>query len=232
LNRLLSLYGLAAAGRFETEVFTPATLVGLERYRARIQATFAPPGWGGLTVRAAWGPSCGGAGVDLEVQASASSVGQLRDLEVVVQSQWRRRDEPESPAARARRVWPRDARSAAFSYDGREPARVLHALTTQGPATLPQPQVLLPPGPEANARYIEMVQPNDVARIVRLEPSEPEGPLLENLALRYALFGHDFEKGVVFRARLRACWLSDRATAREAATLYREFLAEPLPLGP
>ena len=67
-------------------MFTPATLVSVERYRARVQATFAPPGWGGLTVRAAWSPSCGGAGVDLEVQASASSVGLLRDVEVIVQS--------------------------------------------------------------------------------------------------------------------------------------------------
>ena len=76
--------GLAAAGRFETDVFTPATLVSVERYRARVQAMFAPPGWGGLVVRAAWGPSCGGAGVDLEVQASATSVGLLSAVEVVI----------------------------------------------------------------------------------------------------------------------------------------------------
>src|SRR4029077_2155696 len=69
VSKLLSLHGLAAAGRFETHVFTPATLVFVERYRSRVQATFAPPGWGGLIVRAAWSPACAGEGLDLEVQA-------------------------------------------------------------------------------------------------------------------------------------------------------------------
>ena len=75
-------------GRLETQVFSPATLVNVERYRASVQATFAPKGWGGLTVRAAWSPSSGGGAIDLEVQASASSVGVLRDVEVIVQSLW------------------------------------------------------------------------------------------------------------------------------------------------
>ena len=72
---LLSMYALAAPGRFDDAAFTAATLVGVEQYRSRIQATFAPADWGGLIVRAAWSPSCEGAGVDLEVQASASFGG-------------------------------------------------------------------------------------------------------------------------------------------------------------
>ena len=67
------------AGRFEDRgIYAATALVGVERYRSRIQATFAPADWGGLTVRAAWSPSCNGAGVDLEVQASATSVGLLQ----------------------------------------------------------------------------------------------------------------------------------------------------------
>ena len=38
----LSLHGLAAPGRYEDTAFTAATLVGVERYRARIQATLRP----------------------------------------------------------------------------------------------------------------------------------------------------------------------------------------------
>jgi hypothetical protein len=231
-SSLLSLYGLAALGRFETEVFTPATLVNVERYRSRVQATFAAPGWGGLTVRAAWSPSCGGAGVDLEVQASASSVGQLYAVEMIVQSQWRRTDDFDPLEDMARSVQARDARSAALSYDGRESAASLRGLTTLRPLVAERPHVFVPPGGEGGFWYVEMVQPNDVSRQIRLEPRDPVLPLLERLAMQYALFGHDFEKGVVFRARLRACWFPALTCAPDAIALYQQFLNEPLPLGP
>jgi hypothetical protein len=229
---VLSLHGIAAAGRFESQVFTPGALIKVERYRSRVQATFVPSGWGGLTVRAAWSPTCGGAGIDLEVQASATSVGLLRDVEVMVQSRWERAGARDPSTAMSRWITPRDARSATLSYDGREAAADLRRLTTLPIREGSRTGIFTPPGVAQSAYYIEMVQPNDVARQIRVEPSEPELSDLKSLILRYALFGHDIEKGVVFRARMRACWVTSDKYARGAQSLYQEFLNEPPPLGP
>jgi hypothetical protein len=227
---LLSLHGLKAPGRFEDRVFTGTTLVGVERYRSRIQATYAPRDWGGLTVRAAWSPACNGAGVDLEVQASASSVGLLHDVEVMVQSRSERSD---GAAARTeRRVLPRDARAAAFSYDGRESAGDLRSLVTLALSDLPRFHAVSPPGLADGRSYLEMVAPNDVARLVMTLSSESRSPLALPVAHTYGLFGHEFEKGVVFRARLRGCWIRSETPPEEANELYRQFLDEPPPLGP
>src|SRR5208282_4662545 len=112
--KLLSLDGLAQAGRFERGAFTAATLVGFERRRARVQATFAPPGWGGLVVRVVWSLDAPREAIDVLVQVSATSVGELRALEVMVLSQ------PggvpgKQPTVPASRVEARDASSAALS---------------------------------------------------------------------------------------------------------------------
>jgi hypothetical protein len=227
---LLSLHALAARGRFEDRVFTAATLVGIERYHSRIQATFAPVDWGGLIVRAAWSPSCGGAGVDLEVQASATSAGLLHDLEVMVQSRWRRTDRPAT--ATVRRVVPRDSRSAALSYDGRESAGALSGLVNLAMIDSPRFHTVTAPGTDDGLCYVEMVLPNDVARFIRQESSEPGSPLPEPMAFTYGLFGHDFEKGVVFRARLRGYWIDFKTCTRNPAELYQQFVNEPPPLGP
>jgi hypothetical protein len=231
-SKLLSLNGLAAAGRFDSQVFSPATLVTVERYRSRVQATFAPPGWGGLTVRAAWSPSCAGVGVDLEIQAVASTVGELEAVEVFVQSQWRFCGETDQASVVGTHVRPRDVHSAALSYDGRETADDLRSLRTEPIIDPPTPVPFTPPGVESDFHYLEMAQPNDVARQIRQQARKPPLSLLESLTLRYGLFGHDFEKGVVFRARLRACWLRSKGDAMRAVRLHREFLDEPLPLGP
>jgi hypothetical protein len=228
---LLSIYGLAAPGRFEDTVFTAATLVGVERYRSRIQATFAPADWGGLTVRAAWSPSCGGTGVDLEVQASASSVGLLHDVEVIVQSRWQRSDMP-AMAVTERRVLARDARAAVLSYDGRETAGDLRSLATLPMMDSPRFHTVPSRGQEDELSYVEMVSPDDVARFMWLASIESRSPAAETLAFTYGLFGHDFEKGVVFRARLRGCWVNAMMRTRDPGELYRQFLAEPPPLGP
>ena len=227
---LLSLHGLTAPGRFEDRVFTGTTLVGVERYRSRIQATYAPRDWGGLTVRAAWSPACNGAGVDLEVQASASSVGLLHDVEVMVQSRWERSDG--AAATTERRVLPRDARATAFSYDGREPAGDLRSLVTLALTDTPRFHVAALPEAAHGFSYLEMVPPNDVARLVRTGFDNVPRTLVEPVALTYGLFGHDFEKGVVFRARLRGCWIRAETPLTEVNELYRTFLDEPPPLGP
>ena len=115
---LLALEGVAEVGRWEPDALSGATLIGYERRFERVEATYAPPGWGDLTVRAAWEPS-GHDGVDLEIQMSALSVDQLKAVEVKLMSVL-----PERPTARRRRwVEPRDVRSAGLSYDGREATR-------------------------------------------------------------------------------------------------------------
>jgi len=129
-------------------------------------------------------------------------------------------------------VAPRDARSATLSYDGRETAANLHGLTTLPIRDGSKTHVFALPGVERGVYYVEMVQPNDAARQIQMEPSHPELPRLESLILRYGLFGHDFEKGVVFRARMRACWVTSEMHAPDAVSLLQEFVEEPPPLGP
>ncbi len=232
LIELLTLHGLAAVGRSEDRVFTSASLIGVEEYRSRIQATYAPTGWHGLIVRTAWGPSLGGAGIDLEVQANATSVGLLHDLEVMVQSRWQRRGGPGPPPAAGYWVLPRDSRSAALSYDGREPPGDLRNLVTLAVSDSPRCHLFNPTGLEDDPCYIEMVPPDDVARLIRIQSSEPEPPVPPPLTVRYGLFGHDFEKGVVFRGRLRGYWAPSDTSMHDANLLYEQFLSEPPPLGP
>lgn len=215
-RRLLTLEGLAAKGRREEGVFTADALVNIERLHSRVYATFTPKGWHGLTVRAAWGPSREGAGLDLEIQAITSSVGELEKLEIVVGSTWSEA-EPDSVV-----VEPRDRRSASLSYDGRETIETLRRLTTR---PLPQSEtsafepIVLPAG---NGRYAEMVHPYDAARRC---VATADGAVI---AVRYALFGFDLEKGVVLRGRLRGVWLGETAGAEDER---QRFLSEPPPLG-
>ena len=218
---LLALEGVAEVGRWEPDALSGATLIGCERRFERVEATYAPPGWGGLTVRAAWEPS-GHDGVDLEIQMSALSVDQLKAVEVKLMSVL-----PERPTARRRRwVEPRDVRSAGLSYDGRDgDARDLTTLPPAVEETL-APRVL--PAPWADGRsYIEMVPLGDVARRIT------EGGTISRVGhtTRYGLFGHDLEKGVVIRARLRGLWTDSKTPEREALEHLGRFLQEPLPLG-
>ncbi|MDR3633657.1 MAG: hypothetical protein P4L84_07455 [Isosphaeraceae bacterium] len=219
---VLGLEGVAAIGRWAPHALSGATLVGCERHFERIEATFAPLGWGGLTVRAAWGPAAD-EGVDLEVQVSAISVDELKALEVVVASRV-----PEPPGSKPNPRWkhwvePRDARSASLTYDGREPD--LRDWTTL-PIALDEPLAprVLSVAPQS---YVELVHPHDVARrIVATSRLSQLGH-----TTRYGLFGHDLEKGVVLRARLRGHWTSAESPQEEAKRLYSRFLHEPLPLG-
>ena len=64
----------------------------------KVRATYAPPGWGGLVVRASWSAALGDA-VDLEIQLSASSVGELDGVEVGVVSRLDRAADEEAAAA-------------------------------------------------------------------------------------------------------------------------------------
>ncbi|WP_165247966.1 hypothetical protein [Paludisphaera soli] len=210
----LTLRGLAAVGRRDDGAFTPASLVAIEVLHSRLLATFEPSGWNGLTVRAAWGPSRDGRGMDLEVQASTSTVGELLRLEVLVGSRGIGGDR----AARPLLVAPRDRVVASLSYDGRETDDALSRLATL-PISRNSPGVLGPAG------YLEFVHPQDVSRTITDAAPGASNPG----DVEYALFGYDLEKGVVLRGRLRGIW--PEASAPDcAADERRRFLDEPPPL--
>ena len=125
---------------------------------------------------------------------------------------------------------PRDSRSAALSYDGREPASDLARLTT-----FPVPVTIEPtfsqaavfgPSVGAGERVLEFVHPHDVARIVHARRFQPGA----ELSVRYGLFGHDLEKGVIVRGRLRGLWISRHDADELALEAFCEFAEAPPPL--
>jgi hypothetical protein len=233
--RLLSLHGLARAGRFEAGAFAAASLVHFERLRSRVQATFAPQKWDGLLVRAAWSPARGGDAVDLEVQVSLTSEATISELDVVVLSQvWGRGGE--QPAVQPERLDAREARATALGYKSREPAGAVREATKAPLPRSPQlslrPRVAAWPGLDPGVFYVEMARANDVARRITDEPIHAGSTTGPALSTRYDLFGHDLEKGVVLRARLRGCWIRSSRPDDDALALEKEFRGEPLPLGP
>lgn len=223
-GRLLTLSGLAATGRREVGAFRKDDLIGVELLHSRLLATFAPRGWHGLTVRAAWGPSPQGEGLDLEIQASTSTVGELRRLEILVESTL-----TDTSDVRSMTVEPRDRLAALLSYDGREPAEILQRLTTRPIPTAdahPFGPLAVPLG--GSSTYLEMVHPYDVSR--RVVESPTDGSTIA--ATRHALFGYDLEKGVVLRGRLRGVWMQEPHADRSAIIdQHKRFLDEPPPLG-
>ncbi len=233
--RLLALHHIAAPGRRDERAFEGSSLVSLEHHRGRVQATFVPRAWHGLTVRATWEPTPHEDGFDLEVQASVTSPGVLRRVEVVIASSWSGATGDRPPAV-AYRVEPRDVHAAALSYDGREPPGVLHSLTTlpipsDFPDT-PSPHIHREPRPPRNRWYIEMVQPNDCARRIVGEGSAGADTVAGGLSIRHGLFGHDLEKGVVLRGRIRGIWIDSPSPEPEARRRLEAFVSEPPPLGP
>jgi len=232
---VLALDGVAAVGRCDPDALGGKSLVRVERLAQRVEATYAAPRWGGLEVRASWSPTCRHDGIDLEVQISASSVGELAGLETFVVS---RIAAPGNSTGEPVPIWvqPRDSRSAGFSYDGREPAADLRRLTTlpvHGSITPGLAQLAAPrPGREPAQRYLEMVHPQDVARRILRRQGQPDPAVAGELDIRYGLFGHDIEKGVVIRARLRGLWISRQDIADMPPVALRDFVATPPPLGP
>ncbi len=232
---VLALDGVATVGRFDPDALSGKSLIRVERLAQRVEATYAAPLWGGLEVRASWSPTSRHDGIDLEVQISASSVGELRGLETFVVS---RIAAPGESTGEPDSIWvqPRDSRSAGFSYDGRTPAADLRRLTT-----LPLPDSIAPgfsqvavpgPGRRSGGRYAEMVHPHDVARRIIWQQGQPDTAVAGQLHIRYGLFGHDLEKGVVIRARIRGLWISGRDIAKLRSMVLRDFVESPPPLGP
>jgi len=233
--RLLALEGLSGAGRFDPLACGAQSLVGWDIVRGRFEAIYEPLGWQGLTIRGAWTPTATHDGVDLEIQASAGSSAVLRQVEVHVSSRCIR---GHNDAITAQGIWiePRDAQSAAHTYDGREPAPLLRQICTrraaESGAIAFRPLVVPVAGASSRLHYVEMVHPDDVARRIIRVPGDEEAVSQFSFSHRYGLLGHDIEKGVVLRARLRGLWFESESPEQEAMALYREFQREPPPLGP
>ena len=179
---LLALDRLAGPARCDPAAFSSKTLVEYERYRSSVRATYAPPSWGGALVRASW-LALADETVDLEIQLSASSVGELDGLEIGISS----RLDPAALSESAAPVFYVEARdqSAAFSVgDGREPLvrqcqfKMLSESQPLAPCLYP------PPGGSSDLYYAEMVHPDDLARRVFTTPFPPAGATVAGGSVR------------------------------------------------
>lgn len=206
----LTLQGLSTADRrddLDWPFGGASSPLAFERQRQRVQATYFPPEWLGLSVRAAWQPTPDGEGFDLEVQASSASYEVLRGLEVTVGSVWLHAAHSLPPQFSSR-VESGDSPTRAFP-----------------PFFCPDPHG----GP--GRYYVEMVRPDDcIRRIVDAPPASGDAP--RGFSIRHVLFGHDLEKGVVLRGRIRGVWIVSDSPDDEARRLYERFLGEPPALGP
>lgn len=221
---MLALAALAARGRHDRTAFAPRQLAGFERHHGRIEATFLPADWSELTVRAAWAPFQDH-GIDLEIQVSTRSVGQLRAVEVLIDSAL---GHPAGDQPRV--VTARDRHAAGLSYDGREES-VDDLATEPVPRSsdgwtcwdwdyAPSASHAAPAGWQ-----VVMGRPEDVSRRI----------LARGAATTFALFGHDLERGIVLRGRVRALVIprapGDEATGLRAIRVaYDAFCQEPPPL--
>jgi hypothetical protein len=213
---VLALAGVAAPGRPAPGALAAATLERFEQVRNRILAHYLLPDWGGMRVRAAWTPAPPHA-IDLELEVSVRAQAPLAEIELMTGS-WLAGSIGISTTPSARVVWPRDAHAARLSYDGREPD--LHQIQTAAPGSnqLHQPWIAADPG-RPESCYVELAHPDDESRRIA-----------STHALRHAFFGHDLERGVVLRGRLRGLWLPCDGVEAAAATALDRFLHAPLPL--
>lgn len=207
LARLLTLLHVSTAGQRDERAFDGSSLVNFERHRRRIQAVFAPSSWPGLNVRAAWEPTPAGDGLDLEVQLLSTSADAYPRVEVGVGSRWTETIDPSAPEP----VYRVESRQAGVT----------------GPFP---PCVCRVPGFVTGRDYLEMVQPNDCARRVLGEPA-PDATS-GGFSIEHELFGHDLEKGVVLRGRIRGIWIDSNPAEDEVRRRYEAFRHEPPALGP
>jgi len=165
-----------------------------------------------------------------------SSVGELKSIEIHIASGlFGHEEEAIRAAPLATWVTPRDARSASLSYDGRETPGELRFLTTLplagGDDTAFGPVWLARPWPDRSLRYVEMAHPHDVSRRILKSPGRLQPVLGSELSVRHGLFGHDLEKGVIVRGRLRGLWVSTESSEKLIGQAYQRFLDLPPPLG-
>ena len=230
--KLLSMNSIATLNRSDELAFQPSNLIQVSQCRGRIEATYDPEGWNGLRIRAAWSRVPVGDGVDLEVQIQASKQETFLRLEVGICTEWG----DVRGEVLASQVEPRDPDSAQQTYDGHESPNQLQVLTSLPiPSPSPhriEPRIFSMAGSNRDIYYVEMVRPNDCSRRLLLNPNGMYSEPGTGMSTRYELFGHDLEKGVVLRGRLRGLWIKSGSPERDAHACYEAFLSEPPPLGP
>lgn len=207
LGPLLAVDGISARGRLDPSTLGGASLVGHETLFNRVESLYAPEGWGTLRVRASWDARAENV-VDLAVQIQAFTVGDLEAVEVHVTSRLGVGDVEEMSG-----------------LDSAALARLREADVTLPIRTdAPFPPLLAKVGQAdgASSYYLEMIHPDDATR---REVGRASGEV------RYALFGHDLERGVVVRGRLRGIWFDRRPDEAEVSHRLEQFLREPPPLG-
>jgi hypothetical protein len=230
-SKLLAIDRLERAGRPACcDAFSGATLVDYDRYRSKVRATYAPPSWGGLIVRASWSVIPEADAVDLEVQLTASSVGELDGVLAGVVS----RHAPLAVHEAAMETAYIEAREASVPARGemRGLAAAAWAITSFSASRPLRPCLYRAPDGTRECCYVEMVHPDDLAWRATAQPAAEAAATVPGQHVRYGLFGLSIEKGVILRARLRGCWIRSANPEETARGLYEEFLAQPPPLGP
>jgi hypothetical protein len=215
LGPVLGLEAIAAVGRPLAPIFASTPPSVIEHDPRRTTASYAPPAWGSLRLTATW-THTDPATIDLDLEVQTRDFERLRGFEWIILS--RLGDDP--PPGAHRSVSPRDPRSAGYSYDGRDPN--LNALVT-GPPGEPIGPWLAPQSGRDGWTYVEMVHPVDVSRRIH------EGTLPFRVT-RTALLGHDLERGVILRARMRGLWLPKSQAHSASLPAWQAFLDRPLPL--
>jgi hypothetical protein len=218
---LLGLAGLARHNLWAVTALCPDAIVRVEERLGRLEATYQPAGWHELTIRLAWyQPDQDVRAMELEVEILTRSVGELMGVEVMTIHTLGRAPSWDRPHAQ----FARDARRLTLSRDGREPRHIpVNSLLEEPPR---EPIGLLgadPEGGEDRASLAVVAHPLDVSRWIEDESG----------TCRIALFGHDLERGVVVRGRLRAWRLGKEAASwsePELSQAVTAFLAEPPPL--
>jgi hypothetical protein len=207
IGPVLALDGITAPGRCDPDALGGTSLAGHEVMFDRVEAVYTPADWDSLRVRATWAPR-GDDLIDLEIQVQAFTVGDLESIEIHVTS--------------------RPGTSALEELADLDPSEVARLRDARSTLPLPGegsvPTVLVDLGEPADGPryYLEMIHPDDG---LRREVDPGSG------TVRYALFGHDLERGVIVRGRLRGIWYAARPDHAEVERRREEFLREPLPLG-
>ena len=220
VGSVLSLENVLARGRSDIHAFSAESLVSCELRADRVVATYHPIGWSELEVRATWS-ALSEFGMGLELQVTTRSVGALQGIEIGVGLDLN----PAFGKDPKITVIPRDAQSAQMTYDGRE-GNLNRVITHEvKPATVPVRWSIDKNCSINKTHYVSMCFCEDVSR--SMYSSSKHGSTLRS----DRCFGHDLERGVVLRARLRGLWLPDEGIETRAEAEALAFANEPLPLG-
>jgi hypothetical protein len=174
--------------------------------------------------------------IDFEVQVLADSVDFLKDLEIQAGTEQSPLLGEATDSTVGIVAESRDRVAASLSYDGRESDETLRHLSTL-PMTTPgevsfEPIVIETPWLGDNLQYIEFVHPEDVSRRLVRRSLGANQSSTGRVWIRYGLFGHDLEKGVLLRSRMRGSWERGLVDPETLQRRYHEFRECPLPLGP